>query len=383
MRIVTIKNPVPLKSPYTIVSTDYSSGISLLVEDSGSFKDNDLILIGGVGNEKSEITDLNGNPTNADSLVISALKHEHSSDESVQAVLWDSFDVDYKTDSTGTWISLITANPFDWSNNDTNYIHPTGVSNYYYRVRYYNSAKGTSSDWSDTMSGTGDTRSTVSSMIGQVRENAKDKTDQKASDELIISYFNFAQDIIKSMNKKWPWLQGEAIINPSNLVLPVDFKRAYRLKYTYINDTQSKTYYLTYLPLPEFEDKYGDNNADGNDVLVNYSVDTINGFIKLGPSPITTTAILTLVYEKDILDLGAYTDVTIIPLPELLIAYATAKVCKLKSNSDDYTSWMSDFSDLLLILDDARPVSYHPRSLKRFVGRGPYAVYNRASEDTE
>jgi hypothetical protein len=383
MRIITIKNPIPLNSPFTIVSTDYTSGISLLVEDSSGFKDNDLILVGGLGNEKAETTNLSGNPPSIDSVTISALDHEHSSDESIQCVTWDKFDVDYKTDSTGNWISLVDANPFDWSNNESNYIHSDGASNYYYRVRYYNSAKDTYSDWSEQVSGIGNSRFSVSSMVYQVRENAKDKTNQKASDELIISYFNFAQDIIKSMNKKWPWLQGEAIVNPTTLALPVDFKRAYRLKYNYINDTQNKTYYLTYLPLPEFEDKYSDNTAATNDVLVNYSIDNINKKIKIGPLPTTTTASLTLVYEKDIIDLEAFTDVTVVPLPELLIAYASAKVWKLKSNPDEYTSWMSDFSDLLLVLDEAKPVSYHPRTLKRFVGRGVYATYHRYSEDTE
>jgi len=219
------------------------------------------------------------------------------------------------------------------------------------------------------MSATGSIRQTVGFMIDQVRENTKDKTNQKVSDETIISYLNFAQDVVKSMQKKWPWLQGEATIVPSTLALPTDFKRAYRLKYNYINGTASSTYYLRYLPPVDFQEKYNDNNASTSDYLVDYTIDNINSLVKLGPEPTITTAILTLVYEKDITDLENYEDETVIPLPELLITYATAKVWKLKSNPDEYTSAMQSFADLLQVLDQARPVSYHPRTLKRFMGR--------------
>ena len=369
MRIVTIKNPDILSSPYTIVSTDYTSGTSLLVEDSSNFSDNDLILVGGQGNEKTETTDLIATPPSSSSLAISALDHAHSSDESVQLVLWDQFCVQYKTDSAGVWTDLSTGTYFDWSASETSYIHSDGESNYYYRVRYYNTAKANYSDWSEQISGVGLTRSAVGSMIEQVRENAKDKNVQKASDAIIISYFNFAQDIVKSMQKKWPWLQAEATINPTTLALPADFKRAYRLKYNFVDGTESQTNYLKYVPLVDFQQKYSDDNASTSDYLSEYTIDTINNVIKLGPKPETTTAILTLVYEKDITDLDEYTDVTVIPVPELLISYATAKVFKLMSNQEEYESWMDNFANLLQVLDQARPVSYHPRTLKRYMGR--------------
>lgn len=381
MRIVTIKNPVPMETPYTIVSTDYTSGTTLLVEDSSNFAENDLILVGGSGNEKAETTSLSANPPSTYSLTIAALDHEHSSDESIQSILWDKYDVEYKTDSSGSWTSLGTAVSFDWSGVDTNYIHSDGASNYYYRVRYYNSAKTTYSDWSGTISATGSIRQTVGFMIDQVRENAKDKNNQKVSDEIIISYFNFAQDIVKSLQKKWPWLQDEATINPTTLALPTDFKRAYRLKYNFVNGTvDSHTYYLKYLPTVDFQEKYYDDKASTSDYLEDYTIDTINNVVRLGPSPTTTSAILTLVYEKDITDLEDYEDETVIPLPELLISYATAKVWKLKSNPDEYTSWMENFSDLLQVLDQARPVSYHPRTIKRYQGRS-ITHTNIVSED--
>ena len=382
MRIVTIKNPSPLNSPFTIVSTDYTSGTELLVEDSSNFSSDGLILVGGLGNEKAESTDLVGTPPSSSSFIITALDHEHSTDESVQLIVWDKFDIQYKATYAGTFADLVTAQSFDWSVNETNYVHSSGTSAYYYQVRYYNSATSAYSDWTDALTGAGSSRVHVSSMVEEVRKNIKDETYQTVkSDNTIIGWFNYAQDVVKSMMKKWPWLQAEATISPTTLALPSDFKRGYRLKYNYVNGSDDRTYYLKYLPETDFQAKYSDNNASTSDYLEDYTIDTINNVIKLGPSPTITTAILTLVYEKDITDLESYTDSTVIPLPELLIAYATSKGWKLKSNSEEYTSWMQSFSDLLQVLDQARPVSYHPRTLVRFQGQKMNSNTNVVSED--
>ena len=85
-----------MKSPFTIVSMDYTSGIVLNVEDSSNFADNDLILVGGLGNEKAETTDLTATPPSASTLSITAMDHPHSSDESVEPILWNQFDIEYK-----------------------------------------------------------------------------------------------------------------------------------------------------------------------------------------------------------------------------------------------------------------------------------------------
>jgi hypothetical protein len=387
MRVITIKNPIPLDSPFTIVSQDYDSGSLLYVEDSSGYKANDLILVGGLGNEKSESTDLSSTVPGTGSLTITGMDHSHSTDESVQTLLWNRFDIQYKITSTGTWTALVTASSlgeeskFDWSTGETNYRHGAGDDTYYYRSRYYNSATADYSDWSDAITGEGLSRVHVGSMVEEVRRNCKDESNQKVSDITIIGYLNYAQDVVKSLYKKWPWLQAEAVVNPTTLALPSDFKRAYRLKYNFVDGTESQTYYLKYLPLVDFQNRYTDNNASTSDYLEYYTIDDINSVIKLGPSPETTTAILTLVYEKDITDLEAYTDSTVIPLPELLIAYATAKVWKLKSNPEEYTSWMENFSDLLQVLDQARPVTYHPRTIKRYQGRSFGGRMNIVSED--
>jgi hypothetical protein len=219
-------------------------------------------------------------------------------------------------------------------------------------------------------------------MVEEVRQNIKDTNYQTVkSDNTIIGWFNYAQDVVKSMKKKWPWLQAEAVINPTTLALPSDYISGYRLKYNYVNGTDNRTYYLKYLPLVDFYNRYSDNNASTSDYLEYYTIDEINNVVKLGPKPTTVTAILTLVYEQDITDLESYTDSTIIPLPELLIAYATAHGWKLKSNSEEYASSMQTFSDLLQVLDQARRVSYHPRTLVRFQGQNMNSNRNIVSED--
>jgi hypothetical protein len=371
MRIITLKNPVPLATPFTLISTDYTGGISLLVEDSSNFYNNDLILVGGLGNEKAETTDLTANPASKVALAVSAMSFGHNSDESVEKVNWDKFDLQYLVG--GTWTDIVTAQPFDWGKTDTSYVHTAGASTDSYRSRFYNSALATYSDWSGTVGGTGLSRLQVGSMIHEVRVNARDLNDQKATDQEIIGHFNACQDIVKLLNQKFDFLNISytfaTIPNIQTYLLPTDCRRVYRLKYTNVESaTNDETYHLTYKTPTDFDALFGNNLASTSDDLVNYTVDWETRLIRVGPVPKTAQS-LELKYQTDIDDLSSYTDATVIPLPELLINYATWKVCISKGDDADTIKTKKDlFTDSLAILRGSKPRIRQPSSLKRWKG---------------
>ena len=161
MKVLDISNPIPLDYPYTVISTAYTSGTSLTVEDSTGFIDNDLLLIGGIGNDKTEVTDLTATPPSATNMTISALSFAHNEDESIQKVPYNKFDIDYRTSSTGSWTSLTTNQSFDWGRETTQYTHESGVDTYEYRIRYYNTATTQYSGYSGTAPADGYDRNQV------------------------------------------------------------------------------------------------------------------------------------------------------------------------------------------------------------------------------
>lgn len=377
MRLIEIRNPKVLEDPITFISQEYGSGTTLYVEDSLGFANNDLILVGGIGNEKTETTDLTSAPPNKTSLTITALNHDHETDESVQKVIYDQFDIQYRTSSTASWQSLDTGKSFDWRDDDTTYVHQAGQSAYQYRVRYRNSAISEVSGWSDTVSGSGLTRNQVGNMVEQVRKWAENEEGQVVDDDEIISYFNYAQDAVTSLNKKWPWLKTEQTYTTTaasegpwdEYDLPSDWDEIWRCKFRYDDGTSDIDYFLKYLPKTDFEYKYKDQDADTDDNAKNYSIDEVNDYLMIGPKTESAGYTVTLIYYKSLADLDSYGDTTEIPLPEVLINYATAKVWRRKDNFEKHDEYMNDFANSLRMLEQMKVKSHHPKAIKRWKGR--------------
>jgi hypothetical protein len=373
MREITIRNPRVLDTPYTYVSTDYTSGATLYVEDSDYFADNDLVLVGGAGNEKSEITDLTSTPPNSISLAVTALSHNHESGESVQKVLWDQFDLQYRESSSDSWQNVVTTQDFDWKQDETTYIHSGGLSTYQYRSRYYNSATATYSDWSDTVEGTGLTRLQVGNAVEKVRLFSSDKNSRAVEDGEIIDFFNEVHDMVGAMNRRWWFLKDEytdtTVEDTKSYDLPEDCERVHRLKYRYDDGANDVEYYLKYVNPTRYDYIYRDQDADSDDNLKHYTVDFINKKWKVGPWPENDGYTMTLIYFKKLADIDSYGDTLTIPLANLYIWYATAQVWRIKENEEKSTYYMNEFGNALKLLEQMRPKVSHPRQLKNWRGR--------------
>lgn len=392
MRVITIVNPKILGVPYTTLSQDYSSGTTLTVEDSTNFADNDLILIGGRGNEQAEIVDLTASPPTAGTMTITAMNFAHASDESVQKSLWDQYDLQVATSEGGEWSNVVTGAVFDWGSDSTEYVHTAGEAGYYYRSRYLNSALATESSWSDSVVGTGLTRLQVGALIGRVRKKAKEETASSTTDKEIIASFNAVNDIVKGLNRRWWFLKTEyeflTEADTRAYDLPSDYERAYRLKYNFNDGTENIEYYLRFTSLTQFEYEYRNLDADSSDDLVHYSMDDINSQAVIGPSPLTAGYTLTLVYFQEIVDVNSYGDTVQIPLADLYVHYATAEVWENKDNEKKAQYHKGEFSNMLEVLEQMRNKTPTPKEMKTWRGRkamqrmyGSRRVYSDADRE--
>jgi len=375
MREIHIKNPKILETPYSIISEKYSSGTSLTIEDSSGFYDDDLILIGGVGNEKSEATDLTATPPNDTTLTVSSLKFIHDIDESIEKILWDQFDIQYKTTVAGSWIDLVTSRSFSWDKDITSYVHESGASTYYYRSRYYNSATEQYSSWSNIASGAGFNRNEAGFVLKQVRKKTKTVGDKDITDDYIFSLFNDVQDIVKGFNKRFWFLKDKhAFVTAASTKeyseLPDDFDRGHRLKFNYVSGSTDKTIDLTYKTPKEFDYLTQDNTISDSDYLKIYTIDEINETIKVGPAaPETADLDLTLIYYKKLTDIDSYSDELLIPLPGLYLHYACKVIFSDKENPEKHNYHDGEFSNLLEIIKQMKNRVDRPRSFKLYKGR--------------
>ena len=372
MRKITIKNPQILDVPYTLLSSDYTSGATLSVEDSSKFADNDLILVGGIGDEKTEVTDLTATPPNDTSFTIAALKFVHDADEPVQKVLWNKYDIQYRTSSTGSWTDLATNQNFDWGNDDTIHVDNAGTSAYQYRARYYNSATAIYSDWSDVTAGSGLTRNQVGWAIKKVRKKTKTENSNDVTDKDIIDSFNTVNDIIRGLNRRWWFLKDEheflTVADTKAYNLPDDYQRAHRLKYRFNDGTTDVEYYLRFKTKTEFDNIYRDLDADSDDDLVHYTIDDVDETVELGPTPETAGYTCTLIYFKELDDVNTYGDILIVPLPNLYIHYACGEIWEDKDNNKKAGYHRSEFASLLKVLEQMRAKTPTPKEFKRYRG---------------
>lgn len=373
MRVITIANPKILDTPYTVLSQDHSSGSTMYVEDSNGFSDNDLILIGGRGNEKAEVVDLTSAPPTAGTLAVSTTDFAHDSDESVQRVLYDKYDIQYKTTEGGSWTALVTSGSFDWGNDVTEYVHSDGQASYYYRSRYYNSATATYSGWSDTVIGSGLSRLQVGWIIQRARKKGRDENSTSVEDADIIESINTVNDIVRGLNRRWWFLKTEyefdTVADTKEYDLPSDYERAHRLKYNFNDGTANVEYYLRYLSLTQFEYEYRNLNMDSSDDLVHYTIDDINDKIIVGPPPATAGYNMTLVYYKSLTDVDSYGDTVPIPIADLYVHFAAAEIWELKDNEEKASYYKREFTNLLEVLEQMRATTPTPRNMKTWRGR--------------
>jgi len=390
MRIITIVNPKILDGPYTILSQDYTSGATLYVEDSSGFADNDLIIVGSSGDEKVESTDLTSAPPNTTSLAITSLAFPHDADEPIQRVLFDKFDIQYKTTSTGSWNDLVLAQSFDWAKDKTDYVHSAGESTFYYRSRYYNSATATYSDYSDTVVGTGYTRLQVGALITRTRKKAMDENKEHASDKDIIGSFNTVNDIVRGLNRKWWFLKTESdittVANTGEYSLPTDFDRGYRLKFHYHSTSENVEYYLKYQSNIEFQYNNQDQESTSDDNISTYTIDPVSLKIKVSPIPLTAGNTLTVIYFKTLDDVDTFGDTVPVPLADLYVHYAAAEIWETKDSEKKAAYHKTEFKNMLEILDQMRMKNLEPKQMMAFKGRNASSRWygaSRGSTDEE
>ena len=248
MRVIGIKNPELSEQKRTYLTVAYTTGTTLTVASSTGFANNDLVVIGVVGRE---LTDLTATPPSDTTMTVTALKYDHPKDSPVSLSHWDQYNLDYRTSSSGTWTTLVSLANLEWDTDYTEYKHSAGLSTYEYRVRYYNTQTVGYSDYSDTITGAGWDREAAGHMIENVRKMTNDPEGQLVEDEMIFRFFNEAQDKVRAVLKRPYFLLTEVdgstsssyrtVASKKNYDLPPNFDRMESLRYRYWTTTSTSS----------------------------------------------------------------------------------------------------------------------------------------------
>ncbi len=237
--VLRIYHPEIIEPTTYLTATIAIGGTTLTVKNNIAFSNTDpqdLLLLGSLGSEGTEIKRVNGAVTAGTSLTCQATTFAHGIDTPVSKILFDSFEVSGATTLTGskTVVQFASSNttPINVNGDYTDFV-VTGTTYSFYFVRFYNSLV-TTPYYSAYSDGTAASDFTVKT-VGFVRRNAFDNTGEEFGGEIFNNQWLYDQlylvelDIAKRL-KRWSWLivqdydMGDITTGLDSYALPTDIE---------------------------------------------------------------------------------------------------------------------------------------------------------------
>lgn len=400
-RRLRFPNPNLVESESTYLTADYSTGTSLTVAYNAVFSDNDFIVIGVPGNEKTEAIDVSGSVGAVTLTISAALSFSHPSGTPVFRSEFNRIEV---SGNTGSGWSVLDTIDIQWDKQETLFIHQGGNDSYSYRFRLFNSASNNYSEYSPTIAGSGFAKNQLGFRVAKIRKEINDPNGDLIKTEKLIDLYDEAKDIIVAMRNDWYfWRKTD-----EGTITTVDGTRKYNLddistsieyvddvRYRDASDSTVEIYPLTYRPQSDFDKLVTDEtNSEEDDSLSDYTIEdpdtnSESGYLTVYPLPETDNvgSFYIRYYQPDT-DYDDVSDTINIPIPSVLDHYVLAYCYAVKGDKDraekeeDLFYGPTDFNKrrqrptgiaLLerLQVNKEQPSSY-PRVIKRFKGRAYY-----------
>lgn len=351
--VIPVYNPSVENLERTFLSQGISAGTTALVVDNNNgIIQNDRIMVGEMGRERTEIVTVTGAVTAGTALTIGATTFPHEADEPVTKLRFDS--VKYyrsTTGSTGTY-TLISTVAMDVDNEAllTNYDDTTGLATYYYEVSYYHSVSTLESSLSDPIAGSGYSRSSVGFMIDEILREVTDEQEGFTSRTEILGWFNEVNDDLLTRTKKpYAFMHTRTVqtrtAGATTLAFPSDMWKFDRMDYRY-TDTSNvvTTYPVRVKGLSEFRNSYGDSSGgNANNELQFIALDDTTDVFRLWPRSSTTLAgVFYTYYWKTFTQLDSEGDLFETPTPRVYKLHALSKYYRKKMASDSSMAALAD-----------------------------------------
>lgn len=196
-------NPETTELEKTYLSKSTATGETVFkVKNTNNFTEDSVVLVGEMGNERSEIlTVASVTPTQ---LTLSAAEFYHDADDPVYLLDFDEVKIFRSTTGEdGIYASLATV-PIDVDNADkkTRYDDENSLDSYYYEIAYYNSVTDTESEHSARIKADGYPEDTAGAVILDSVSHVKDRQFMIFSPEELLSIMNNVNDDLITQAKR-------------------------------------------------------------------------------------------------------------------------------------------------------------------------------------
>lgn len=383
--IITAFNPDTDDLEKTYVSTYTAEGATVIpVKDNDRFVVGQPVLLGSMGDERTEIGYLNAVAADKESVTLnSATKFGHSSDEPVYLLQYDEVNFYRMNSANGTPV-LIHTEPIDVDNAEkiTRWDDPNTLNSHYYQTSFSNSITDDESELSDAVSATGMPTTSAGTIIDQVVRRVRDQSYNVLTvDEYIDIMNEVGSDLITQAHRPYRFLKREITINTvANqgwVPLPDDLWKFNKVRVATTSGNYQRFDPVYPLAKEAFEARYDNNQSTPQDNVFDVAIDEENNRLLIHPVPRTSqTGVIKLQYYKTFDKIESVGDV--IETPNILIYRykLMAEFYSAKSETDNQwaalaTKYESKYGNEIVKmqrvnrLDTGTPRSMAPRRMYR------------------
>lgn len=231
---ILITHPDLFDNNQTFIATDADSGVSSFTVDNGlKFAVSQYVLIGSFGYQKSEIIKIHAatTPTATTITLASATGFAHNRGERIIFIPYNQIVIEKSTDGGANYSALATVD-IRADSTETFYQDTTGLSTYYYRVKFSNSTSSGVSQYSDGMIATGFTENSAGSVIRAALISLGEKVDEVVTKEFLYTALNDGRDELDkfpgverwSFRNVFDYAAGSVVPGHNRLTLPTDLR---------------------------------------------------------------------------------------------------------------------------------------------------------------
>ena len=234
MPVLEIKHPDLSYQPMTYLSAALAAaGATLTVENTAGFTASDEMIVGGVGEEKTEGILVHASPTITSTTVTTVsggVSFAHGIGTPVTRSDFDQIKIHSSTTETGTFTELA-ASPIniDWEAPLTRYDDTVSASTAWFKVQYYHSIDTTTSTLSDAFQpSAGFKVRSLQAMINNIRRLLKLEDNQRVITNAEITDMLNESQLDLSAERNFPFLEttgtGSTTDSTQTVALPTDIK---------------------------------------------------------------------------------------------------------------------------------------------------------------
>lgn len=333
------------------LSNSYAAGVtSIVVRNNSGMAVDDRIMLGEMGNEKTEIVTISAVNADKITLTVGATKFPHSADDPVYVLKYDQIKF-YRSTTTidGSYSSVATVDmDVDNAECETRYDDANGLTSYFYKIAFYHSIDTLESSLSDAYPGNGYSRRQVGYIINDFFTEVGDLGQQYMTVPQALNVMNECNDDLTTQSRKpYRFLKTSenktVTADNDRVALPTDLLALDRIRYNYVSGATDRSDDIQIKDIEEFEYVKYDNNATNSDELQFIAIDESTDEIALYPTPATTQSNkLKVFYWKKFSDFDSLGDTIETPTPRVYKLFLSARFYRMRGLHDQSFLPLSD-----------------------------------------